>query len=57
MVKPPVRGRSIAGAVAGFVLRVARESIPRTQAAMAEALGVDLGTMQGWESGAGRSRT
>ncbi|MFJ3882135.1 helix-turn-helix domain-containing protein [Streptomyces sp. NPDC090077] len=33
------------------MLRLARESIPRTQAAMAEALGVDLGTLQGWESG------
>ncbi|RSS43220.1 XRE family transcriptional regulator [Streptomyces sp. WAC08241] len=51
MVKPPVRGRSVAGSVAGFVLRLARESVPRTQASMAEALGVDLGTMQGWESG------
>ncbi|MFI8515067.1 helix-turn-helix domain-containing protein [Streptomyces sp. NPDC085460] len=35
----------------GFVLRLARESIPRTQAAMADELGVDLGTVQGWESG------
>ncbi|MER7537171.1 helix-turn-helix transcriptional regulator [Streptomyces sp. NPDC097704] len=51
MVKPPVRGRAVAGTVAGFVLRTARESIPRTQVSMAEALGVDLGTMQGWESG------
>ncbi|MER6097784.1 XRE family transcriptional regulator [Streptomyces sp. NPDC001728] len=51
MVKPLVRGRAVAGTVAGFVLRVARESIPRTQVSMAEALGVDLGTMQGWESG------
>lgn len=48
---PPARGRAATGAVAGFVLRLARESIPRTQAAMAEALGVDLGTLQGWESG------
>ncbi|WP_256103153.1 XRE family transcriptional regulator [Streptomyces sp. ODS05-4] len=33
---------------------MARESVelgPRTQAGMAEALGVDLGTWQGWESG------
>ncbi|MER7043805.1 XRE family transcriptional regulator [Streptomyces jumonjinensis] len=42
--------------IAGFVLRMARESIPagngsRTQAGMAEALRVDLGTVQGWESG------
>lgn len=35
----------------GFVLRLARQSIPRTQASMAEALGVDLNTWQGWESG------
>lgn len=51
MVKPPVRGRAVAGTVAGFVLRLARESVPRTQASMAEVLGVDLGTMQGWETG------
>ncbi|MFJ4866210.1 helix-turn-helix domain-containing protein [Streptomyces sp. NPDC088748] len=35
----------------GFVLRRARESVPLTQAAMAEALGVELDTLQGWESG------
>ncbi|MFH9426293.1 helix-turn-helix domain-containing protein [Streptomyces sp. NPDC017529] len=35
----------------GFVLRLARESIPRTQAALAEALGVDTETVQGWETG------
>ncbi|MEU2021815.1 XRE family transcriptional regulator [Streptomyces sp. NPDC016469] len=33
------------------MLRLARESIPRTQTTMAEALDVDLGTLQGWESG------
>lgn len=49
--RPPARKRAVAGTTTGFVLRMARESIPRTQAAMAEALGVDLGTMQGWESG------
>ncbi|MBT2466625.1 helix-turn-helix transcriptional regulator [Streptomyces sp. ISL-66] len=43
--------RSNTGTIAGFVLRTARESIPRTQAAMAEALCVDLATVQGWESG------
>ncbi|MCX4635038.1 XRE family transcriptional regulator [Streptomyces sp. RPA4-5] len=37
--------------IAGFVLRLTRESIPLTQAGMAEALGVDLGTVQGRESG------
>ncbi|MFJ9343805.1 helix-turn-helix domain-containing protein [Streptomyces sp. NPDC101733] len=45
------RPHTSAGTVAGFVLRLARESIPRTQSAMAEALGVDLNTWQGWESG------
>ncbi|MER6103668.1 XRE family transcriptional regulator [Streptomyces sp. NPDC001832] len=43
--------RTSAGAITGFVLRLARESIPRTQVAMAEALGVDVDTLQGWESG------
>lgn len=47
----PARGRAATGVVAGFVLRLARESIPRTQSAMAEHLEVDLGTVQGWESG------
>ncbi|MEV8628255.1 XRE family transcriptional regulator [Streptomyces sp. NPDC051079] len=50
-VTPPARGRAATGAVAGFVLRLARETIPRTQASLAEVLGVDLGTVQGWESG------
>ncbi|MFD3549802.1 helix-turn-helix domain-containing protein [Streptomyces sp. NPDC058655] len=45
------RPHTSTGAVTGFVLRLARQSIPRTQAAMAEALGVDLNTWQGWESG------
>ncbi|WP_051838147.1 helix-turn-helix domain-containing protein [Streptomyces sp. NRRL F-2580] len=43
--------RPITGTIAGFVLRTARESVPLTQAAMAEALGADLATVQGWESG------
>lgn len=43
--------RPITGTIAGFVLRTARESVPLTQAGMAEALGVDLATVQGWESG------
>lgn len=43
--------RTSAGTVTGFVLRLARESIPRTQADLAEALGVELDTLQGWESG------
>ncbi|GAB2962229.1 hypothetical protein GCM10027075_72480 [Streptomyces heilongjiangensis] len=37
--------------MSGFVLRMVRESIPCTQAALAEALGVDVETLQGWESG------
>ncbi|WP_411138069.1 helix-turn-helix domain-containing protein [Streptomyces sp. C10] len=37
--------------MSGFVLRLVRESMPRTQAALAEALGVDVETLQGWESG------
>lgn len=43
--------RQVTGTIAGFVLRTARESIPLTQVAMAEALDVDLATVQGWESG------
>lgn len=43
--------RTSAGAVTGFVLRLVRESVPLTQAALAEALGVELDTLQGWESG------
>lgn len=43
--------RPITGTITGFVLRMARESVPLSQAAMAEALGVDLATVQGWESG------
>ncbi|KRV48657.1 hypothetical protein AQ490_24295 [Wenjunlia vitaminophila] len=45
------RGRAVTGTVAGYVLRLARESAAHTQAGMAEALGVDLATVQGWESG------
>ncbi|GGP84665.1 helix-turn-helix domain-containing protein [Streptomyces melanogenes] len=48
---PPPRRLSISGIVSGYVLRLARESIPYTQTALAEALGVDLATLQGWESG------
>lgn len=35
----------------GFVLRLARESVPLTQTGLAQALGVDVDTLQGWESG------
>lgn len=45
-------GRATTGTIAGFVLRLARESTStRTQAGMAEAMGVDLATWQGWETG------
>ncbi|MFI9076278.1 XRE family transcriptional regulator [Streptomyces sioyaensis] len=49
--RPSARNRSATGTIAGFVLRLARESIPLTQRGMAEALSVDLGTVQGRESG------
>lgn len=39
------------GTIAGFVFRIARESARGTQAGMAEAIGVDLATWQGWETG------
>ncbi|MFD7537522.1 XRE family transcriptional regulator [Streptomyces sp. NPDC059819] len=39
------------GVVSGFVLRMLRESIPSPQTALAEHLDIDLGTLQGWESG------
>lgn len=50
--KGDARDRAFAGAIAGFVLRLARESTTvRTQAGMAEVMGVDLATWQGWETG------
>lgn len=49
--RPSVRRSAISGAIAGYVLRLARESVPHTQAGLAEALEVDLATVQGWESG------
>ncbi|MEW2622029.1 helix-turn-helix transcriptional regulator [Streptomyces sp. NPDC048106] len=45
------RGRAATGTIAGYVLRIARESAHGTQAAIAEAIGVDLATWQGWETG------
>ena len=45
------RRRAEIGIVAGYVLRLARESIPLTQEAATQDLEVDLGTVQGWESG------
>nr|BEK71412.1 hypothetical protein KPHV_86390 [Kitasatospora purpeofusca] len=46
-----VGNRSEVGTVSGFLLRLLRESIPRPQTRLAEDLGIDLGTLQGWESG------
>ena len=37
--------------IAGYVLKVLREGVELTQAEAAERLGVDLSTVQGWESG------
>ncbi|MFI2736639.1 helix-turn-helix domain-containing protein [Streptomyces sp. NPDC018711] len=45
------RSRADNGVISGFVLRMLRESIPLPQTALAEQLGIDLGTLQGWESG------
>lgn len=39
------------GAITGFLFKVIREQIPRTQDELAEDLGVDKSTLQGWESG------
>ncbi|MFI6277878.1 XRE family transcriptional regulator [Streptomyces sp. NPDC050988] len=49
--KGAVRRRAATGTIAGFVLRIARESARSTQAGMAEAVEVDLATWQGWETG------
>ncbi|WP_367125312.1 XRE family transcriptional regulator [Streptomyces phytohabitans] len=52
VVKGVARGRVTAGTIAGFVLRIARESTSvGTQAGMAETMRVDLATWQGWETG------
>jgi transcriptional regulator with XRE-family HTH domain len=45
----PERGPD--GLVAGFMFKVMREQIPRTQDDLAADLGVDKSTLQGWESG------
>jgi transcriptional regulator with XRE-family HTH domain len=39
------------GIIAGYVLKLARESAGLTQPALAEALDIDTGTLQSWESG------
>ncbi|GAB2713845.1 helix-turn-helix domain-containing protein [Kitasatospora kifunensis] len=49
--RPPTQRRAVTGAISGYVLRLIRESIPHTQAGLAELLGMDLASVQGWESG------
>jgi hypothetical protein len=49
--KGAARRRAATGTIAGFVLRTARESASSTHAAIAEMMGVDLATWQGWETG------
>lgn len=49
--RPAAQRRAASGTIVGFVMRLARESVPLTQSGMAEVLGVDLGTVQGRESG------
>ena len=39
------------GAVSGFLLRLIRESAELTQVQLAEQLGMDVASVQGWESG------
>jgi transcriptional regulator with XRE-family HTH domain len=41
----------VTGIVSGFVLKLARQPAGLTQEKLAEALSVDVGTVQGWESG------
>jgi transcriptional regulator with XRE-family HTH domain len=46
-------GKSVpaSGQISGFVLRLARQSAGLTQEQLADVLGVDISTIQGWESG------
>ncbi|MGH2598953.1 MAG: helix-turn-helix domain-containing protein [Haloechinothrix sp.] len=46
MASRPRRGR-----ITGYVFKLVRESIPRSQTQLASDLGVDRATIQGWESG------
>jgi transcriptional regulator with XRE-family HTH domain len=43
--------RPVIGAVSGHILKIIRERLPLTQELLAESLGVDKTTLQGWESG------
>jgi hypothetical protein len=45
------RGSRATGVVAGFVLKLSRQTAGLTQEKPAELLGVDATTVQGWESG------
>src|SRR3989440_12792271 len=45
------QGSRAIGVVSGFVLKLARQSAALTQEKLAEVLGVDVTTVQGWESG------
>ncbi|MEK2490803.1 helix-turn-helix transcriptional regulator [Kitasatospora purpeofusca] len=47
----PSPAREPEGAITGYLFKVIREQIPRTQEELAEDLGVDKSTLQGWESG------
>jgi len=45
------QGSRTTGVVSGFVLKLARQSAALTQEKLSEVLGVDVTTVQGWESG------
>ncbi len=45
------QGSRSMGVISGFVLKLARQSATLTQERLAEVLGVDVTTVQGWESG------
>ncbi|MEY9963394.1 DNA-binding transcriptional regulator YiaG [Streptacidiphilus sp. MAP12-16] len=47
----PELARVREGVITGYLFKIIRESIPRTQDELAEDLGVDKSTVQGWESG------
>ncbi|MFB7617294.1 helix-turn-helix domain-containing protein [Kitasatospora sp. NPDC056181] len=47
----PLPERVPEGAITGYLFKVIREQIPRTQDELADELGIDKSTLQGWESG------